>query len=98
MANNTEASGVQDRARAYERRIARRDQAVLQAEVRLLSRAQAPYGAVSRRSLARAAHAERWHADGFDKGLQAAIAAGVIEPLRSDPDYVRAPRGVAGRP
>jgi hypothetical protein len=98
MANSTDRGEADDLARAYARRVARRDQAVLQAEVRLLVRALAPFGVMSRRSLARSAHAERWHGGSFDAALQAAIAAGVIERLPSDPNYCRAPRGAAGTP
>jgi hypothetical protein len=98
MANNTNTSQARDLARAYQRRVARRDQAVLQAEVRLLSRALAPYGVLSRRSLSRAAHAERWRAGGFDQALHAAIEAGVIEQLASDPSYCRVSREAARTP
>lgn len=86
MSRTMSANQARNRERAYERRRARHDEAVIQAEVRLLSRALSSYGIPRRGSLVRAAHVERWRGGMFDQAPQAAVVAGVIERLRSDPE------------
>jgi hypothetical protein len=62
-------------------RIARHEQAVIQAEMRRLARALRPFGVLHREALKRAAGAEKWHDGGFDRALRAAVRAGAVEPV-----------------
>lgn len=59
----------------------RHDQAVLQAEIRCLKHALAPFGVLNRDALEREARASRWHDGTFERALEAAVAVGDIEPL-----------------
>lgn len=62
-------------------RVARHEQAVIQAEMRRLARALKPYRILHRDALQRAAGADSWHDGGFDRALYAAVKAGAVEPL-----------------
>lgn len=66
---------------SYQGRIARHEQAVIQAEMRRLARALAPYRILHRDALRRVAGAERWSEGGFDSALHEAVKSGSIEPL-----------------
>jgi len=68
---------------ATERRGARRGHqaAVMDAEVRLLAHALAPWDIITRDALRRRVRAERWSQGGFEAALRAAIDQGVIEGL-----------------
>jgi hypothetical protein len=59
----------------------RRDDAVVQAEIRSLARALAPYGVLRRDALERSAGARRWHDGGFDDAIAAALRAGAVKRL-----------------
>lgn len=72
------------------RRGARHDNAIIQAEVRRLSRALAPYGILHRDLLRKAADAESWRDGGFEGALAAAVREGVVEELPGD--FFRDPR------
>jgi hypothetical protein len=63
------------------RRVARHDNAVIQAEVRRLARTIAPFGVLHRDSLRELAHAAHWNEGGFEAALSAAVREGVIDPL-----------------
>lgn len=59
-------------------RIARHDEAVIQAEMRRLARALKPYRILHRDALQRAAGADTWHDGGLDRALRAAVKAGAV--------------------
>jgi hypothetical protein len=59
----------------------RHEEVIIQAEVRRLARALAPYGVLHRDALERLVGAQRWHAGGFDDALAAAVRAGEIRRL-----------------
>jgi len=59
----------------------RHEEAVIQAEVRRLARALAPYGVLHRNALERLVGAQRWHTGGFDDALAAAVRSGEIRRL-----------------
>jgi hypothetical protein len=59
----------------------RHEEAVVQAEVRRLARALAPYGVLHHDTLESFAGARHWHASGFDDALSAAVRAGAIRRL-----------------
>ncbi|HET9718625.1 MAG TPA: hypothetical protein VFP55_00955 [Solirubrobacteraceae bacterium] len=63
------------------RRLARHDSAIMQAEVRRLCRALAPYGILHHDMLREVADADAWHEGGFEAALSAAVSEGVVEPL-----------------
>jgi hypothetical protein len=66
---------------SYRRRISRHEQAVIQAEMRRLSRALAPYRVLHRDALEEVAQARQWHEGGFDAALREAVRSGLVEPL-----------------
>jgi hypothetical protein len=69
-------------ARAGRSRLRRRhEDAVIQAEVRRLARALAPYRVLGKDALRRTAGADGWRDDGFDRALSAAVEAGKIRRL-----------------
>jgi hypothetical protein len=57
------------------------DRAVVEAEVRRLVHALAPYGVLRRDALQREAGAGRWHEAGFGRAVAAALDAGEIREL-----------------
>jgi hypothetical protein len=57
---------------------------VIQAEVRRLARALAPYRVLPREHLRREARADSWTQGGFDRALSAAVEAGRIKQLPAD--------------
>ena len=57
---------------------------MIQAEVRRLARALAPYRVLPRSTLRRTAGAESWQEGGFDRALEAAVEAGKIKQLPAD--------------
>ena len=59
----------------------RHEEAVIQAEVRRLARALAPYGVLHHDTLERFVGAQHWHTGGFDDALSAAVRAGKIKRL-----------------
>lgn len=59
----------------------RHEEAVIQAEVRRLARALAPYGVLHHDTLERFVGAQHWHTGGFDDALSAAVRAGEIKRL-----------------
>ncbi len=59
----------------------RHEDAVIQAEVRRLARALAPYRVLQKDALRRTAGADSWHDGGFDRALDAAVEAGKIKRL-----------------
>jgi hypothetical protein len=63
-----------------EREAARR-RAIIEAEVRDIVRALAPYGVLARDVIAERCRASAWQDGGFDEALDAAVAAGVVEEL-----------------
>jgi hypothetical protein len=62
----------------------RHEDAVIQAEVRRLARALAPYRVLQKDTLRRAAGADAWHEGGFDRALAAAVETGKIKRLPAD--------------
>jgi hypothetical protein len=58
----------------------RHEEAVIQAEIRRLARALAPYGVLHHDTLEQFAGAQHWHS-GFDDALSAAVRAGEIKRL-----------------
>lgn len=58
--------------------------AVIQAEVRRLARALAPYRVLRKDALRHTAGADSWRDDGFDRALSAAVEAGKIKRLPAD--------------
>jgi hypothetical protein len=62
----------------------RHEDAVIQAEVRRLARALAPYGVLRRDALRRTAGADSWQEGGFDRALSAAVEAGRITRLPAE--------------
>jgi hypothetical protein len=76
------SSGRADRAPSLRtRRVARHDNAVIQAEVRRLARTIAPFGVLHHDSLRELANAAHWNEGGFEASLSAAVREGVIDPL-----------------
>lgn len=69
------------RESTYRARLARRHQAVIQAEVRRLARTVSSYRILHRDALERACGAEKWHEGSFESALHEAIRAGTLEPL-----------------
>ena len=59
----------------------RHEEAVLQAEVKRLVRALAPYGVLSHDVLRREAGARNWREPRFERALAAAVEQGEIEAL-----------------
>jgi hypothetical protein len=57
---------------------------VIQAEVRRLARALAPYRVLKRDTLRRAAGADAWHEGGFERALSAAVEEGRIKRLSDE--------------
>ena len=82
----------------------RHDEAVIQAEVRRLARALAPYRVLRRDTLASAAGAMQWREGAFERALQTAVGLGALEPLPEDfyklpdPCPPPTPRGGKSRP
>jgi hypothetical protein len=66
------------------RTLRRHEDAVIQAEVRRLARALAPYRVLQRDARRRTAGAESWHEGGFERALAAAVEAGRIERLSDE--------------
>jgi hypothetical protein len=66
---------------SYRRRISRHEQAVIQAEMRRLARALAPYRILHRDALEREVRAQQWHEGGFDQALHEAVRSGLVDPL-----------------
>ena len=62
----------------------RHEDALIQAEVRRLARALAPYRVLQKDALRRTAGADSWHDDGFDRALSAAVETGTIKRLPAD--------------
>lgn len=67
--------------RPRSRRGTRHDNAVIQAEVRRLARAIAPFGVLHHDSLRDLVDAGRWNEGGFEAALTAAVREGVVDPL-----------------
>ena len=59
----------------------RHEDAVIQAEVRRLARALAPYRVLQKDALRRTAGADSWHDGGFDRALDVAVEVGTIKRL-----------------
>ena len=59
----------------------RHDEAVIQAEVRRLALALAPFGVLGREALAREVGAERWREGTFEQAVSVAVKTGVIQKL-----------------
>ncbi|HEY3728518.1 MAG TPA: hypothetical protein VGL51_15170 [Solirubrobacteraceae bacterium] len=57
---------------------------MIQAEVRRLALALAPFGVLKREALKRKAGATEWNEATFDSAIAAAVDAGVIESLPGD--------------
>ena len=62
----------------------RHEDAVIQAEIRRLARALAPYRVLQKETLRRTAGADAWHDGGFDRALSAAVDTGQIKRLPAD--------------
>lgn len=63
------------------RHSSRHDEAIIQAEVRRLCRALAPYGTLTRKQLGAIAQADQWHQGSFDSALEIAVRTGAIRAL-----------------
>jgi hypothetical protein len=74
-------TGSSDSPRGRSRLRRRHEDAVIQAEVRRLARALAPYRVLQKDALRRTAGADSWHDGGFDRALSAAVEAGKIKRL-----------------
>ena len=59
----------------------RHDEAVVQAEIRRLSRALRPYGVLRRDELEHEVGARSWHAGGFGEALDRAVRSGLVKRL-----------------
>ncbi len=70
---------TRQRRSASDRR--RHETAVVQAEARRLALALAPFRVLSKPALARVARTARWREGGYDRALNAAVRAGMIERL-----------------
>ncbi len=77
----TETPANKNRPKARSRRDLRHDEAVIQAEVRRLARALAPYGVLHRNALKQSAGAEHWHEGTFETALAAGVRSGSLERL-----------------
>jgi hypothetical protein len=82
MTATNERTGTSRISRSRVRR--RHSDAVIQAEVRRLARALAPYRVLGKDALRRTAGADSWRDDGFDRALSAAVEAGRIRRLPAD--------------
>jgi hypothetical protein len=71
--------GPEERARRAARTASER--ALLEAEVRRLTHAIAPFGVLRRDVLARECHASRWRPGDFDGALEAAVREGRLRRL-----------------
>ena len=80
MSTNTQTQHSDSPLRSKRRRN-RHDEVVIQAEVRRLTRALAPYGILHRDMLAQVADARRWREGAFETALDRAVRGGEVDAL-----------------
>jgi hypothetical protein len=64
--------------------MARHDEAVIQAEVRRLALALAPFGVLSREALRRQVGGDQWREGSFEQALNRGVRTGALEQLAGD--------------